>query len=139
MSNVVADWYEALATIFSNVSDWTFMNYGFASPDDPTTDLQEHSLELYRQVVGSANLTGKSLLEIGCGRGGGIAFLRKTLDLSRCLGLDYSKAAVQFCKRNHAQQDLHFLAGDAQNLPLGSNSFDVVVNVESSHSYPEPV
>jgi ubiquinone/menaquinone biosynthesis C-methylase UbiE len=50
-------------------------------------------------------------------------------------GVDFSAKAVHFCKRNHRLEGLSFLRGDAESLPLAAESFDAVLNVESSHCY----
>lgn len=42
--------------------------------------------------------------------------------------------AIAFCRSAHA--GAVFLEGDAEQLPFRNGSFDVVLNVESSHSYP---
>ena len=41
-----------------------------------------------------------------------------------------------FCKNYYKQNELTFQQGDAQQLNLEDNSFDIVFNVESSHRYP---
>jgi SAM-dependent methyltransferase len=52
------------------------------------------------------------------------------------VGVDLSEEAVRFCRRTHALESLTFKTGDAENLPFAGNSFDAVINVESSHCYP---
>jgi SAM-dependent methyltransferase len=51
-------------------------------------------------------------------------------------GVDLSKNAVEFCRSRHGAEGPDFRVGDAENLPFNDSSFDVVVNVESSHCYP---
>ena len=52
------------------------------------------------------------------------------------VGVDISRRAVAFCKKSYScVEGLSFVAGDAEFLPFKDNSFDVVVNVESSHCY----
>lgn len=43
--------------------------------------------------------------------------------------------AVALCRRRFAHPRLSFEVGDAEQLPFDSASFDVVLNVESSHCY----
>jgi phthiocerol/phenolphthiocerol synthesis type-I polyketide synthase E len=52
-------------------------------------------------------------------------------------GLDLSSRAIAFCKKTHRYPKVQFLEGDAENLPFKAESFDVVTNLESSHSYPD--
>src|SRR5262249_54257950 len=51
-------------------------------------------------------------------------------------GLDLSPEAIAFCRQAHAGANVTFLEGDAEQLPFHAGEFDVVTNVESSHSYP---
>src|SRR6185436_1427988 len=50
-------------------------------------------------------------------------------------GVDFSQDAIDFCKRRHSVAGLSFTRGDAESLPFENESFDAVVNVESSHCY----
>ena len=52
------------------------------------------------------------------------------------IGLDLSKNAVAFSRTTHPLDGLEFKVGDAEALPFDDNSFDAIVNVESSHCYP---
>jgi len=120
------------------------MNYGYVDLGQPVEKIpvgskamQDRSMELYRQVVLSVDLSGLSLLEIGCGRGGGTGFLQKHFPLRSIIGIDLSSEAIRFCRRVHLGTSLHFLAADAQHLSFYGESFEAVVNVESSHCYPD--
>ena len=53
------------------------------------------------------------------------------------VGLDLSQNAVDRANSTLSRRDtLSFVHGDAENLPFEEGEFDVVINVESSHSYP---
>jgi len=123
-------------------NEWTFMNYGYAAPDgvllplDPSDEPDRHCIQLYYQVAGSINLEQQTVVEVGSGRGGGAAFVRRYLRPSRMIGVDLSRNAVALCRERHAIDGLEFRVGDAENLPLKDASVDAVINVESSHCYP---
>ena len=51
------------------------------------------------------------------------------------LGLDIAHNAVKLANQNHSCDGLHFIQGNAENLPFADASFDVIINVESSHAY----
>jgi SAM-dependent methyltransferase len=51
-------------------------------------------------------------------------------------GIDLSSNAIAFCRANHRYDNVRFDEGDAERLPFPPEQFDVVTNVESSHSYP---
>jgi SAM-dependent methyltransferase len=135
------NWYQFLARTYRS-ADWTFMNYGFA--DDaasslvlaPLDEKDRYCIQLYNYVAGSIDLRGSWVVEVGCGRGGGASFIARYLT-PRCLtGVDLSSAAITFCRRTHRVADLDFRVGDAEILPFDDSSVDVVVNIESSHCYP---
>ena len=54
------------------------------------------------------------------------------------VGVDLSTNAVDFSRTTHSISGLEFKQGDAEHLPFDSESFDAVVNVESSHCCPSP-
>jgi len=76
-------------------------------------------------------------LEVGSGRGGGAAYTKRRFEPKSMLGLDLSAKSVNFCNQYHSIDSLSFTCGNAQSLPFDDNSFDVVLNVESSLVYPD--
>lgn len=121
-----------------------FMNYGYAplegSPATVTLEAGEerdrYCIQLYHRVAGAIELREKEVLEVGCGRGGGAAFVMKYLRPRSLTGVDFAGRAIAFCRKRHRQPGLSFRRGDAEQLPFADGSFDVVLNVESSHCYP---
>ena len=119
------------------------MNYGYASLDDhsETVTLDEadepdrYAIQLYHHVVSAVNLTNLDVLEIGSGRGGGASYVARYWKPKALIGMDFSERAIQFCKRTHNVDGLSFTKGDAESLPFDTQSFDAVINVESSHCY----
>ena len=134
-------WYDYLAASH-RAPEWTFMNYGYAVPDGNTRILAEadernrHWIQLYDHVAGAVDLEGRTVLEVGSGRGGGSSFIKRYLRTGRMIGVDLSKNAVAFSRETHRVDGLEFQVGDAENLPVADSSIDAVVNVESSHCYP---
>ncbi|MGR9107108.1 MAG: SDR family NAD(P)-dependent oxidoreductase [Gammaproteobacteria bacterium] len=123
-----------------------FLNYGYKEnhlPQRATIQLPERLLnrnciKLVVELFGACNLDANTrFLDIGCGRGGTISVLRSYFDAKEAYGLDLSPDAVAFNRRTHRWPDTHFLQGDAENLPFPDAYFNVVTNVESSHSYPD--
>ncbi|CAJ0582057.1 unnamed protein product, partial [Mesorhabditis spiculigera] len=127
----------------SSVCQITFMNLGYALRTDeekirdftekwiPTTDADYNHILLYEKCLSMhpsyPSLKGISLLEIGCGQGGGISWLKKTRkELSALRGID----PVVVDSMNGMIRK-----GSADALPLQSATVDLVINVESSHLY----
>jgi len=64
---------------------------------------------------------GASVLELGCGTGNLLSSLRP----SRGVGLDISPESARIAQKNHPE--LEFRVGDAEAIPLISESFDFIV------------
>jgi ubiquinone/menaquinone biosynthesis C-methylase UbiE len=134
-------WYDYLARSH-RAPDWTFMNYGYATSESNPLSLLEtdeqdrHWIQLYHHVAAGIDLEGRTVLEVGSGRGGGSSFVKRYLRPARMIGVDLSRHAVELSRENHRIAGLEFQAGDAENLPFENSSMDAVLNVESSHCYP---
>ncbi len=134
--------YQFLATTYANSAAWTFMNYGY-EPVDPADrpllaegdEANRYFIQLYHYVATAVDLTGLDLLEVGSGRGGGAAYIKRYLAPKTMTGLDFSPRASRFCQGRHEVDGLTFITGDAEALPFADASFDAVINIESSHCY----
>jgi fatty-acid O-methyltransferase len=131
-----------LATRLLRADELLFLNYGYEE-DPPMALLLAESdepnrfcIQQYHRIATQADLTGKEVLEVGCGHGGGASYLMRTLHPASYTGLDLNPAGVDFCRERHNLPGLEFVQGDAENLPFADQSFDAVINVESSHCYP---
>jgi SAM-dependent methyltransferase len=134
-------WYSLVTRLDKN-AEAIVLNYGFADPGgeaialDPRLERHRFGLQLYHFDASRGALPGKDVLEIGCGRGGGAAYLAAALHPRRYVGLDINKHEVAFDRRQYAQQrNLEFVVGDAHAIPFADASFDVALNVESAHHY----
>lgn len=133
-----SDLYETLYGL--DWGDVTTNNYGFAPAHAAGPEL--YQLQMYAELVGLLPARRQvaphtDLLEVSCGRGGGLAHLvRQWPGPIRAVGLDLSLNALRFCKRYHGDiGHLAFVRGTALALPFQSQSFDVVVNVEAASDY----
>lgn len=122
-----------------------FLNFGYVTNDNPEFaalalpehDVNKSSAKLLLEVIGDCNLNGLRVLDVGCGRGGGANLIRQFFEPRQYIGMDLSGLAAAFCVAHHRYADAVFLQGDAERLPFADNSIDVVINVESSQSYPD--
>lgn len=123
--------------------DVVMMNNGYE--EDPPLGLKleesdepsRYPLQLYHATATQAGgLTGKRVLEVGCGHGGGASYLTRTHRPASYTGLDLNPAGIEFCRQRHQIPNLDFVRGNAEDLPFPDESFDAVINVESSHCYP---
>jgi ubiquinone/menaquinone biosynthesis C-methylase UbiE len=123
--------------------DFIYMNYGYQYPDRNAGGLsledEDHpfhqSIQLYHKVASGIPLAGKDVLEVGCGRGGGAAYVNRTFNPRSMTGIDFSARSIAFTIKYHRDDNLGFLHGDAESLPLEDGTFDTIINVESSHCY----
>lgn len=126
-----------LASRGDRAIETAFMNYGYAEPgDEATADSDHFGRRLYARVAGAAELRGKDVLEVGCGRGGGAAFVYERFAARRVTGIDLAASAIARARTDHSLPGLTFRTGDAEALPFPDESFDAVLSVESSHCYP---
>jgi ubiquinone/menaquinone biosynthesis C-methylase UbiE len=131
------------ASVFGQFS--YFLNYGYVadgSPECAVVDLPDHfinknSVKLVLEVVGDCPVDGRRVLDVGCGRGGTLYTLKTFFKPRSLTGLDLSTAAIEFDRRAHGDERTSFYEGDAENLPFADGTFDIVTNIESSHSYPK--
>jgi SAM-dependent methyltransferase len=116
----------------------TFMNYGYAPLDaGPEAGAERpFGARLYDRVAGDGDFSGRDVLEVGSGRGSGTAHVFATRAPRTMVGLDLADASVAQATADHAKPGLSFRQGDAEQLPFPDASFDTVLNVESSHCYP---
>ena len=120
-----------------------FLNYAFqeeaAAPlalsavDEPNRP----NIQLYEHVRGEVGLAGLRVLEVSCGHGGGASYFTRTYQPAEYVGMDLNPEAIRHAEARHRVAGLRFQVGDAQKLPFPDASFDVVVNVEASHCYPD--
>jgi O-methyltransferase len=121
-----------------------FLNYGCsAAPDNlcswiaPADQRHKYHLNLVKHVMSGVELAGQKVLEVGSGRGGNCHYLSRYTRAKGIYGIDLCEANVRFCRAVHHLPNVVFLRGDAEQLPFRSEAFDVVLNLESSHCYPQ--
>src|SRR5437867_6117981 len=107
-------WYQYLASY--KLSDWRFMNYGYASldPSDeavllaPDDEPDRYSIQLYHRVASAVALRNRDVLEVGCGRGGGSSFVKRYHCPKKVIGVDFSARAIRFCEQKYRIDGLSF-------------------------------
>ncbi|MBK00553.1 MAG: methyltransferase type 11 [Euryarchaeota archaeon] len=132
-------WYQRLA----KRDAWgtlDFMNYGFV--DDTSLILTEEDeksrlfIQLYNMNIRELDISGKQVLEVGSGRGGGASWIARTYKPNMLTAIDYSPQAAKMCSRKFSDiTNLNFSEGNAMKMTFEDNTFDVIYNVESSHCY----
>ena len=121
--------------------DVLFMDWAYeedppiALPLTASDEPNRAHINLYHRTATQADLSGKRVLEVSCGRGGGASYLVRSLHPASYTGLDLNPNGIAFCQKRHNLPGLNFVEGNAEDLPFDDKSFDVVLNVEASHLY----
>lgn len=133
--------YNYLAKNYGSMKNFNFMNYGFDAnysiPDE--FEFNKYSLFLYKYLVELSDidtLHHLTVLEIGCGQGGGAYYMAKFFEPKSVIALDYSQDTIISARSKYEDlANLEFLTGDAEKLEFQNNTFDLIINIESSHCY----
>jgi SAM-dependent methyltransferase len=122
--------------------DVVFLNWGYEEDPpmglslSPSDEPNRYCIQLYHRTATQMDLSGKKVLEVSCGHGGGGAYLVEALHPASYTGLDFNPEGIAFARKRHNLPGLDFVHGDAEALPFPDESFDAVLNVEASHAYP---
>jgi len=132
-------WY-SFVLYMAPLDEFSVMNWGLAPPlhDCSNNTSESHQANLYLELASLAEFKG-SVLEIGSGRGGGASILARCKCPKEYIGLDLQAGQVAAAQQRFGQDGscpLSFVEGDAENLQMSNNSIDVVLSVETSHTYP---
>jgi ubiquinone/menaquinone biosynthesis C-methylase UbiE len=121
--------------------DVLFLNYGYeedppmAVPLAASDEPDRFPIQLYHRTAIQVDLSGKKVLEVSCGHGGGASYLMRTLHPASYTGLDLNTVGIEFCRKRHNLPGLYFVQGNAERLPFPDQSFDAVINVEAAINY----
>ena len=132
-------WYWYVSAIDKN-AEIIFMNYGYSKDNqkielDETDEKNRYSIQLYHLVATGTEIKRKDILEVGCGRGGGLSYINRTFAPNSAIGIDLNKKAIKFCNKKYSDERVKFLQANAQKLCFQDNTFDVIINIESVHRY----
>lgn len=79
----------------------------------------------------------ESLLDAGCGTAPMLSLLTKEYPDKHYVGLDLTPEMIRKAKEKKLP-NTEFVVGDCENLPFEPESFDIVINSQSFHHYPNP-
>lgn len=119
-----------------------FMNYGYEGMHGDESIKLSHEdegdrycIQLYDHLARKADLSNKTVLEVGSGRGGGASYIARYYKPKTYTGLDISGSVIDFCNLYYNIPGLQFVKGIAEKQPFENNSYDIVLNVESARCY----
>ena len=79
----------------------------------------------------------KTLLDAGCGTAPMISLLSEKYPDAHFTGLDLTPEMIKQAKRK-GLKNAEFAVGDCEKMPFEDSSFDIVINSQSFHHYPDP-
>jgi SAM-dependent methyltransferase len=77
-------------------------------------------------------------LDIGCGTGALSELIGQTADPQSIIGIDFSAGFIRHAQQLHPEAIYDFRVGSALDLPVDSDSCDVVVSALALNFFPEP-
>jgi O-methyltransferase len=138
MNNI--DKFYTDVNIFFELEKIDFMNHGYYPTSSLLNDKNEtfkNQKSLYLSLFKDVDTNNKVILDVGCGRGGGINTLDKYFNFKEIYACDVNEKNIQYCKNNNSS-NINYKTLNALNLEYPDNFFDIVTNVESSHCYENP-
>ena len=107
------------------------------APDYDTTGYGRHARRLHDDVMAAiAGFSFTDILDVGCGTGATLAAVLDAHPQARALGIDLSPKMVA-AARARVGDRARIAVADAEHLPAGDASVDLVVCVDSFHHYPD--
>ena len=91
-----------------------------------------------RELVG--DLSGKTVLDIGCGTGRFLDLVKQVWPRLPSLGLDLSEPYIKYAKRHLRRWSwINFVVGNAESIPTPEASYDAVTSIFMFHELPPKI
>jgi SAM-dependent methyltransferase len=137
---------EKYNTSFDSKDSFSFMNDGYCDLDSngfpcESTDIEwtekfvlwKYQCNLYKKSLESAgvkpNTDQGTLLDLSCGHGGGLEFIKDYYKFKKLIGIDLNPTHIDLCKKHIT--DVEFITASATDMPLESNSVDAITVIEA--------
>jgi len=95
----------------------------------PSVDGQIKYEHLHRYALSLALAEGKSVLDIACGEGYGSALLARVA--RSVVGVDIDATALNHARQSYYDENLNFLLGSCDSIPLPDHSVELVTSFET--------
>lgn len=134
-------YYESMNFALKRLNnEYTMLHYPlFVNENDSFIQAQKNLTNYCISLLGS--LKNKEVLEIGCGNGIQALYINAIYKPLRITGIDLNESNIEIAnleKEKAEMSNVQFMVDDAQNLTkIASNSFDVLLNIESAFHYPD--
>ena len=117
-------------------------HYNLGLLEHETDDVGAMQANLVRRLIGSTPIDGCTrLIDVGSGIGGAVYQIARDFKPRLTVGVELSWPNLLYAREQGSGRDeggpLAFVQADAQLLPLGTASADVIFNLESAWHYPD--
>lgn len=130
-----------------------FMNDGYCplDEDDYPIDFKginltekykiwKYQVYMYKVLLESIGINyqsskNKNILDMGCGRGGGLSFYSDYYQFKNLIGVDLNPNHIKFAKSHLDKPNVRFLTSSAIHIPVKDEYLDIITCVESSGYY----
>jgi len=101
---------------------------------------RRQALPAIHEVVAGRDQRYLNLLDVGCGTGRFLEFVKQAWPLLPAVGLDLSEAYLREAQRHLQHRSrINFIAGKGESIPLPDASQDVVTSIFTFHELPPDV
>lgn len=131
-ADILSDWMEKLFP----TKDQGCINFGYWKGLKEPLTLEkrvESQKKLYQEVFKRFQPNCKSVLEVGCGRGHGVAWLRE--GGYDAYGVDVLPSQIEKCKESYPHLASYFQLGQAELLPFENQSLDTLYSLEAAQHF----
>lgn len=98
----------------------------------------KHARGQYKYVLNELQqLDFKKILDVGCGTGEILKSIKERYSFAQLYGLDISEEMLKQAN-DKLKGTATLILGDAENITLETNSFDLLLCTDSFHHYPNP-
>ncbi len=84
---------------------------------------------LHRYAIAMEYVNDKVVLDIACGEGYGSNLLSK--NAREVTGIDMDSKTISHASKKYSNNNLKFIRGNIEDIPVADNSFDVVISFET--------
>lgn len=92
-----------------------------------------YQAHLYYKTLIESNVYEGTYLDLSCGRGGGVDFVKDNFKFDKIYGIDINPIQIEFCEK--WCNGIEFKVGSATSIPLSNESVNIITSIEAFSYY----